>query len=140
MGKLTRFYDRISGQDGPVSGAIQILNFVFDTAPTKNDVLSKQVQLPTGMAFEIVDVSSFSGAVTGDPKLTVGSSAAGGEVVASLTMVAGAVQHTVVEGTIGAAGLIDVTITCDANDSIALPVCVTLVGHVAAPPTSVNVR
>ena len=140
MSGLTRFYDRVRGLDGPVSGALQCFNFVFDTAPGNNDVLSKQVQLPTGMTFEITDVSSFMGAVTDDAKLTVGSTAAGGEVVASVTAVAGAVQHTIVEGTIGAAGLIDVTITCDAGDAIALPVSVCVTGYISAPPTSVTTR
>lgn len=136
MGKTTRFYDPGSGLDGPVSGALAIIPVNFETALTTNAAFYQQVHLPAGMAFEVTDVVAFCGAVTDAPSLTVGTAAAGAQVVAATTLVTGSNVATIVDGTVTAAGMLDVRITNNTTAAIALPISVTLVGHVSAPPTS----
>ena len=138
MGKLTRFYDRISGQDGPVSGALQVISIGFDDV-ANSETVHRQISLPAGMSFEITDIEVVSGTVTGDPQLSIGSTAAGTEVVAAVTLTADLGALTIKEGTIAADGLIDVRLVADAGDAVE-NVSVSVVGHVAAPPTSVDVR
>jgi hypothetical protein len=138
MGKLTRFYDRISGQDGPVSGALQVISVGFDDV-ANSETVSRRIDLPAGMSFEITDVVVSADAVTDDPALTIGSTAAGTEVVASVSLATDLGALTIKEGTIAAAGFIDVVLVADAGDA-AESVSVSIIGHVAAPPTSVDVR
>ncbi len=140
MGKLTRFYDRISGQDGPVSGALQILPVSLSIAVVTNITTIRQFHLPAGMGFEVTDIEVFVGTITSDPVITVGDTAAGTQLVASVALSTGANVLTVKDGTIDAGGLIDIRIVTDTGDAIALPVSISVVGHNTSPPTSVPVR
>jgi len=140
MGKLTRFYDRISGQDGPVSGALQLIPVSFDTAMVTNVTQYRQFHFPAGMGFEITDIEIFCGTVTSDPSVSVGSTAAGTQVVAAANLATGANVLTIKEGTIAAGGLIDIRIVTDNGDAIALPVSINVVGYNTSPPTSVPSR
>lgn len=138
MGKLTRFYDRQSGQDGPVSGAIQVISVGFDDV-ANNETVHRVIDLPAGMGFEITDILVRSGTVTSDPALTIGSAIAGAEVVASVNVTTDLGALTIVEGTIAAAGLIDVRVVADAGDA-AENISVTIVGYPISPPTSIPSR
>jgi hypothetical protein len=138
MGKLTRFYDRISGQDGPVSGALQVISVGFDDVAA-SETVSRRVELPAGMSFEITDIKASADSITGDPQLTIGSTAAGTEVVATVSLTTDLGALTIKEGTIVAAGFIDVVLVADSGDA-AESASISIVGHVAAPPTSVDVR
>lgn len=138
MGKLTRFYDRISGQDGPVSGALVVISVGFDDV-ANNETVSRRIDLPAGMSFEVTDVVVSADAITDNPSLSIGSTAAGTQVVAAVAVTTDLGALTIKEGTIAAAGFIDVVLVADAGDA-AESVSVSIVGHVAAPPTSVNVR
>jgi len=136
---LTRFKDARAGVDGPVSGALQSFSveFLAITASETDEKIA--VQLPTGMQMEVTDVSSFSGAVgAAGALLSVGTESDGEQIVADVAMVAGAMQHTIVEGSVGAAGAIYVQIVGGASTgTVAVPICVTITGYVSAPPTSV---
>lgn len=135
---LTRFYDPVSGVDGPVSGALQIISVGFDDV-ANSEVASRQINLPAGMGFEITDIKVSADAVTSDPTLTIGSTAAGTQVVAGVAVTTNLGALTIKEGTIAAAGLIDVVLTADAGD-VAESVSVTIVGYVTSPPSSVPDR
>lgn len=134
-GPVTRFYNRQSNQDGPVSGALQVISVGFDDV-ANNETVHRRVNFPAGMGFEITDIYLWSGTVTSDPALTIGSTAAGTQIVASVNVTTNAGALTVKEGTISATGFIDVRVVADANDA-AENISVSIVGHVTSPPTSV---
>ena len=60
---LTRFYDRVSGGDGPVSGAIQTISVGFDDV-ANSETVHRRVKFPAGMAFEITEINVYSGMTT----------------------------------------------------------------------------
>lgn len=137
MGEVTRFYDRISGQDGPVSGALQIIHMPFDSVT--NETYVQEVNLPAGMGFEITD-AYFTAAATGAaPALTIGDTAAGTQVVAAVTCTTDLGALTIKDGTIDAGGLISVVIDATASDTVTQG-NLTLVGYVTSPPTTVAWR
>lgn len=141
MGEVTRFYDRGSDQDGPVSGALVVIpiNFLSVTTATTSTTYVRQVRFPAGMSFEITDVVVRASAVTDEPSLTIGDTVAGTEVVTAVNVTTNLGALTIVDGTIDAGGFIDVRVvnntTATFND-----LEVTIVGHVASPPTSVAYR
>lgn len=137
MSGLTRFYDRISGKDGPVSGALQVIHVPVSIAATAG-TLTQQVDLPAGMAFEITDAEFSARTVTGTIGLTIGDTAAGTEVVASVTAVTNLGAVTVKDGSIDAGGFISIVYAATAGGVV--DGGLTLVGYASAPPTSVNVR
>ena len=139
---LTRNYDPGSGLDGPVSGALQVFSVEFAAITAAETDEKIAVQLPTGMQFEVTDVSSFSGAVgAAGALLGIGTESNGEQIVADVAMVAGAMQHTIVEGSVAAAGAIYVQIVGGASTgTVALPIVVTITGHVSAPPASIPDR
>lgn len=133
-GPVTRFYNRQSGLDGPVSGALQVIYVPIPSVT--NSTYNHIVQLPPGMGFKITDVSISCGAVGATPTLIVGDTAAGTQVVAAVTITTTAIACTVKDGTIDANGAIYTAITCTASDSVTEG-NLTIVGHVTSPPTSV---
>jgi len=139
---LTRFYNPGTDMDGPVSGSLQVFSveFLAITASETDEKIA--VQLPTGMQFEVTDVSSFSGAVgAAGALLGIGTATNGEQIVADKAMVAGAMQHTIVDGSVPAGGRIYVQIVGGASTgTVALPIIVTITGHVSAPPTSIDPR
>lgn len=137
---LTRFYDREQNGDGPVSGAIQLIALPLQTAVATGTTRVQRFDLPAGMAFKVTDVNVFCGTVASDPAITVGTTAAGTQIVASANLATGANALTIKDGSVAAGGFVDVRIVADANDTIALPVSINVVGHVFSPPTSVPVR
>lgn len=137
---LTRFYDRANDRDGPVSGAISVIVLDFSTAVANSDTLFKHISWPAGLKFKITDIAVWCGSVTSDPSLTIGTTAGGAEVVAAVNLATGLNTCTVIDYAPTAGGLIDVRITADSGDAIALPVTVTITGFVMAAPTSVGPR
>jgi len=135
---VTRFYDRVSGVDGPVSGALQVISVGFDDV-ANSETVHRQVKFPAGMAFEITDIVVVSGTVTSDPALTIGSTAAGTQIVAAVNVATNLGALTIKEGTIAAGGLIDVRVVADGGDA-ADNISVTITGFVTAPPTTVSGR
>ncbi len=142
---LTRFAERVytsnntlTYKDGPVSGAIQVISVGFDDV-ANSETVHRQVDLPAGMEFEITNVQIVSGTVTSDAQLTIGSTAAGTQVVAALTLTAGYGAATIKEGTIAAGGLIDVRLVADSGDAVE-NVSVSIVGYVTAPPSVIPER
>lgn len=139
---LTSFYDRTTGGAGPVIGALHVVTIDFDAIIAAETDEKIAIQLPTGMVMEITNVSSFTGAVgAAGATFSVGTTSSGQEIVADVAMVAGAMQHTIVEGTVAAAGTVYVQIVGGAaTGTVALPIAVTITGYVLVQPTVLNPR
>jgi hypothetical protein len=134
---VTRFKQR-DGGDGPVSGAIQLINIQLDTALATNTTVFRQAHFPAGMGFIVTDVEIFAGTVVAAVNVTVGDTAAGTQIVASEALATGSSELTIKDGTVDAGGLVDVRITSNTTGTMALPVSINVIGHVASPPTSVD--
>jgi hypothetical protein len=132
---LTRFKDARKGEDGPVSGAIMCIPVSFDDV-ANNETVSQRIELPAGAAFEITDIKVSADSVTSDPALTIGDTAAGTQVVASVNVATDLGALTIKDGTIDAGGFIDVVCVADAGDA-AESVSISIWGYLTAPPTSV---
>ncbi len=137
MASLTRFKGR-DGKDGPVSGALVCIPILFDDV-ANSETVSQRIGLPAGGEFQITDIIVTADAVTSDPSLTIGDTAAGAEVVAAVNVTTNLGALTIVDGAIGAGGFIDVVMVADSGDA-AESVSISIWGHVSAPPTSVRVR
>ena len=150
---LTRFAERTftsNGtavfRDGPVSGAIQVINLSLDTALATDTTVVKAVSLPAGMSFEITDIKVFAGttteAATGvvAPAINVGATAAGTQIVAAAALVTGANVLTIKDGTIAANGIAYVRVVSATNSSSAAPLSINVVGYVLSPPDSIPAR
>ena len=140
---LTRFYDRFADGDGPVSGALQVHTFYSETAAVSNTTRVWRINMPAGAKFKVTDVRGFFGTVGASaPNLTVGTTASGTQIVASADVATGLKTFTVKSYTPAATGIVEVRLTMSttATQTIALPISVTVTGHVFAPPTSVATR
>jgi hypothetical protein len=142
---LTRNYDPTTGRDGPTSGALQVISFSFDDVAA-NETAGHRIDLPTGVGFYVTDVISSADVATGDPKLSVGTTAAGVEVVASISLTTTRIAHTIVDdsnqvgpSTASTAAFLDVVLVADADDAVE-SASVTVVGYMTSPPASVPDR
>lgn len=133
---LTRFSDRESGKDGPVSGALQIIHIPV-AADGANSTY--RVNLPAGMSFEITDAEFTADTISSGVNITIGDTAAGTQVVASVTVATDTGALTIKDGTIDAGGFADIVFTVTGSETITGG-DLTLVGYVSAPPTSVPSR
>lgn len=131
---LTRFYDRQTDRDGPVSGALQILPVQFGVVANSETAVWQWVP-PAGMSFEIVNIHVTANDTTSDPLLTIGTTAAGTQVVASVTLVTDLGNATLKTTSVTSGDVLDVRIVADSGDA-AVKVNVTVVGYVSAPPNS----
>lgn len=132
---LTRFKNARAAEDGPVSGALQCIPITFDDV-ANNETVSHRVVMPAGAAFKVTDVTVGADSVTSDPSLTIGTSAAGTQIVAAVNVTTNLGAATVKSYTPAAAGMIDVVLVADAGDA-AESVYINLWGYLIAPPTSV---
>lgn len=131
---LTRFKDARKNEDGPVSGAILCLPVSFDDV-ANNEVVSQRVELPAGARFKVTDIKVSADAVTSDPALTIGDTAGGTEIVASVNVTTDLGALTIKDGLVDAGGFIDVVLTADAGDA-AESVSVSIWGYLVSPPDS----
>ena len=138
MAEVTRFYDRGSDADGPVSGAIQIIQIGMDDI-ANSETLVERVTMPAGMGFEITDIMFWADTITSDPTLTIGDTAAGTQIVAAVACTTALGALTIKDGTIDAAGMIDVRIVADSGDAVESG-CISIVGYVTSPPTTLAYR
>ena len=136
---LTRFKDARAGKDGPVSGAIIVIPVMFEDLQV-NETVAWSWAPPTGMALEIISINVHSGTVTNDPKLTVGVTKTGAEIVASVTVAAALGDVTLASTAVPSGSTLDVRVVADADDTIADSVSVTITAYVSAPPTSLLIR
>ncbi len=134
---LTRFKGR-DGKDGPVAGAIQCISVGFDDV-ANSETVSRRIDLPAGATFDITDIEVSADAVTSDPALTIGDTAAGTQVVASVNVTTNLGALTIKDGAIAANGFIDVVLVADAGDA-AESVSISIWGFVSAPPTTTRER
>lgn len=134
---ITRFYDRASGRDGPVSGAIQVIHVPI--AVIGAATLIHRVNMPAGMSFEITDAEFSADGISATPDLTLGDTAAGTQVAASVALTTDLGAVTIKDGTIDAGGFLDITVVATASDTVTLG-NLTIVGYVSAPPTSIPIR
>jgi len=134
---LTRFHDRVSGVDGPISGALQ--SFYVPVPSVTNTSVVFAINLPAGQAFEVTDIMFTAAATGATPSMEVGTASSGEQIVAAVTLTTGLGACTIVDGTIPAGGDIFVTIICTASDTVTQG-NVTISGFMTAPPTSVTAR
>jgi hypothetical protein len=141
---LTRFYDRQSGENGPVIGALQVLPFMADTAVTASADKAWELTLPAGMAFRVTDAVVNTGTVVGTVVVDLGTTAAGTEIGTTTLAATGTaftqtvtISSTYTAAAVSAAGTISVRVTAAAGESAALPFSVNVIGYVTQPPTTV---
>lgn len=132
---LTRFKDARAGVDGPVSGALMCIPVLFDDV-ANSETVSQRIEMPAGASFEITDIKVSADAVTSDPSLTIGDTAAGTQIVAAVNVTTNLGALTIKDGTIDAGGFADVVMVADAGDA-AESVSISVWGYLTAPPTSV---
>jgi len=133
MGTVTRFYDSQSGKDGPVSGAIVVIPVTWAFVGTNTYAWSWAP--PAGMSLEIVEIQARAVAVTSDPSLTIGTTAAGTQIVAAVDLTTNLGALTLKATSITSSNRLDVRLTADSGDG-AEGVSVTITGYISAPPTS----
>lgn len=136
---LTRFKDARADKDGPVSGAIIVIPLAFAAMLTNKSQYFSYAP-PAGMQLDIVSINVQSGAITGDPKLTVGTAKAGAEIVASVTVATNLGDATLVSSVIPAGSVLDVRIVTDTGDVVADGASVSITAYVSKPPTSLLIR
>ena len=132
---LTRFKDARKGEDGPVSGALMCIPITFDDV-ANSETVSHRIVMPAGAAFRVTDVTAGADAITSDPQLSIGTSAAGTEIVAAVSLTTNLGAATVKSYTPAAAGMIDVVLVADAGD-VAESAYINIWGYLVEPPTSV---
>lgn len=130
---LTRFYDRQSGRDGPVSGAFVIIPCQFTEVGT--NTYAHQTKLPAGMKLRLIAADCYAVAVTSDPSLTIGLTAAATDIVAAVNVTTALGALTLKAYDVTSGDRLDVRITADSDDG-GEGISVTLYGYVSAPPTS----
>ena len=131
---LTRFYDPRTNRDGPVSGALIVMPIQFSVMAT-NVTAAHQFVLPAGMKLHITAASVYAVAVTSDPALTIGTSAAGTEIVAAVNITTNLGTLTIKTSAVTSGDRLDVRIVTDTGDAL-VGGSVTLFGYVSAPPDS----
>jgi len=134
---LTRHYDRQSGKDGPVSGALFVAPINFTEGVT--GTYAHSVQLPAGMNLELVSVNVQASGIANTPSLTVGTAKAGAEIVAAVNVTTNLGDATLVSSSVTSGDVLDVRVVNAAGDTFD-SVSVNLIGYVSAPPTSVKYR
>jgi hypothetical protein len=136
---LTRFKDARADKDGPVSGAIIVIPLAFAAMLTNKSQYFSYAP-PTGMQLDIVSINVQSGAITGDPKLTVGTAKAGAEIVAAVTVATNLGDATLVSSVVPSGSVLDVRIVTDTGDVVADGASVSITAYVSKPPTSLLIR
>lgn len=127
----------------PYAGAIACIVIQIDAAnlAVTNKNLDRKITLPAGMVFKLNSIQVAAlGTITSDPALTMGTSAAGTQIVASVNITSnlGALTLKATE----LSGSVYMRIANDTGDSISADGAVTinLVGHWQAPPTAMYMR
>ena len=131
---LTRFKNGRTGEDGPVTGSLICIPVNFDDVAA-SEVVSHRVVMPAGAKFRVTHISAGADSVTSDPSLTVGTSAGGTEIVATVNLTTALGAATVKTYTPAAAGMIDVVLTADSGDA-AESVYISVWGYLIEPPTT----
>lgn len=127
-----------TGKDNPVSGAIQVIPIQFDDVAA-SEVVAYQWSPPAGMNFEIISIDARATAKTSDPSITVGSTAAGAEIVAAVNLTTTLGSLTLLTQTLTPTSVLDVRVTADSGDA-AESVSITIVGYCTVPPDATFFR
>jgi hypothetical protein len=132
---ITRFKDRVTGKDGPVSGAIIVIPVSF-AAMLTNVSQYWSWSPPAGMKIELISIDVRSGAVTSDPALTVGITKAGTQLVAAVNVTTNLGVLTLKATEVTSGDILDVRIVTDTGDAVADGASATITAYVSAPPTA----
>jgi len=144
--QVTRFLTRVRTtdsntpvtQDGPVSGAIQVIQVTLDDV-ANNETASSRVTFPPGCSFYISDIYAGADSVTSDPSLTIGTSAAGTQIAKAVNLTTNLGAVTLKQNDVSAGSFIDIVLVADAGDA-AESVYLTITGYITAPPTTLAYR
>lgn len=132
---------RIKGRDGTDasrSGAIHLITAQFDDVAA-SETVAFQTKLPAGMKLELIAADARATAVTSDPSLTIGTAAAGAEIVAAVNLTTDLGALTLVATSVTSGDLLDIRLVADAGDA-AESVSITLYGFITAPADSQAIR
>lgn len=135
---LTRFKDGRTGKDGPVSGALTVIPIGFDDVAA-SETVAYSWSPPTGMKYEVVDISVQCTAETGTVLLSAGTAKAGTQLVGPTAITTNLGSVTLKSNSVTAGDTLDVRLVAGGGES-AESVAVTITGYVSAPPTSTTVR
>lgn len=83
---VTRFYDPMSGRDGPVSGAIGTANVQFTGAATGTAYTQDLLTLPAGMKIFVTDALMAAASITNTATIKIGTPADDDSLVASASL------------------------------------------------------
>ena len=83
---MTRFKDARAGYDGPVSGALSILQVSIEAGSATSTAYTAKVPLPAGMKVRVVNMYAYAKTVTATPTITVGSTGSTTALVAGTAL------------------------------------------------------
>lgn len=127
-----------TGKDAPHSGGIAPMTVQFALV-TASETKYWQWSPPAGMNYEIIAAYAQASTVSSDPSLTIGSSAAGTQIVDAVNLTTALGDLTIRSSTITPGDTLDIRIASDANDK-AVNASVTIVGYCSVPPTAAHFR
>ena len=127
---LTRFKARISGADGPVSGALLPITASREATASGDEFV---ITLPAGCGFRVTDVTMGADAVAGN--IQAGTTAGGTQILGATTAAVDLAVALPTPVDVPAGGQIFVQFS-----GICAEVTVAIWGHYTSPPTSVEIR
>lgn len=130
--------DRRGGKSNPIEGSMVVLPVQFDDI-VANETAAYQWSPPAGTKLEIIGIDARCTSHAGDAQISVGSAAAGTQIVAAVTLATTLGALTLVATEITASNVLDVRLVADANDA-AQSVSITVFGYISNMPDSLAVR
>jgi hypothetical protein len=127
-----------TGKDNPVSGAIMAFPIQFDDVAA-GETVAYQWSPPAGMNVEIISADARCTAHTGTALLTVGTSAAGTQLVAPVTLTTTLGALTLKANSITPGSTLDVRIVAGGGEAVE-SASVTLVAYCSVPPDAAFLR
>jgi hypothetical protein len=114
---------------------MQVISVGFDDVATGETVI-RRIDFPAGATFRIISIEAYASAIASDPALTIGTTAAGTQIVASTNLTTNMGALTLKSNDVTAGDVFDIRLVADAVDDTAESVSISIFGYVSAPPTS----
>jgi len=128
-----------TGKDNPVSGALTVLPVAIGNIGS-SETAAFQWTPPAGMNFEIVAIEARCTAHNTTPiPITIGTAAAGAEIVAATNLTTTLGPLTLVSTAVTPSNTLDIRLVAPAN-ATAEDVSVTVVGYTSVPPDIMFLR
>jgi hypothetical protein len=91
------------------------------------------------MQFEVIAAYAMANTITSDPSLTIGTSAAGTQIVAAVNLTTALGDLTIKTMSVTPGDTLDVRIVSDAGDK-AVDAAITIIGYCSKPPSNIDLR